>query len=52
MGLYEGVIQSHINDDKMLYMDACIRKDIWHDGYGSVIFCHAYEKMIRWIIFE
>lgn len=44
MGLYEGVIQSHINDDKMLYMDACIRKDIWHDGYGSVIFATMHMR--------
>lgn len=43
MGLYEGVIQSHINDDKM-YMDACIRKDIWHDGYGSVIFATMHMR--------
>ena len=49
MNLYEGVIQSHINDDKM-YMDACIRKDIWHDGYGSVIFATMHMRKLSGIV--
>ncbi len=37
------MIQSHTDYDKM-YRDACIRKDIWHDGYGSVIFAAMHMR--------
>jgi len=41
--LYEVVIEGH-NYYGNMCVDACIRKDIWHDGYGSVIFAVMHMR--------